>query len=277
MNLFPCLCSVVFVGISGFCTWKFFNLKEKIYQMKLAETVTIQSLQESAAEIAAEIGPGGFNQFCEIKGALRSDKPLQGELSGQPCAYYETSVTRRWEERYEEYDAQAKRTVSKTRSGSEVVSSNKRQTTCEVDDTTGRLELRLDGADIDLIQSFSSFEPGERPSGNLQIAGFSLNIGIGSGGGRRTLGYEYTERLLPLDTAVYVLGEVRDSEGGLSMRKPDDPKQKFFVTTKSEEELLREAANSQKMVLIGAILCGVLALLSFVAQIIVSLGDLAGR
>ncbi len=277
MNLFPCLCSVVFAGIAGGCTWKFFSLKEKIYQMKATETVPIQSLIESAGEIAAEIGPGGFNQLCEIKGRLLSDAPLQGELSQQPCAYYETTVTRRWEEDYEEYDQQLKRSVRRTRTGADVVSSNKRAAPCVVDDGTGRLELRLDGADLDLVQSFSRFEPGERPTGlGLQIAGFSVNI-AGPRAGRRTLGYEYVERLLPLNAQVYVLGEVRDSEGPLAMRKPDDPKKKFFVTTKSEEELLRDAASSQKMFLIAAIVCALLTLLSLAGQVVVSFSSFFQR
>jgi len=270
VNFIPCFLSIVFIGIGVFFVFRFFKMKEKIFQMKATDTVTAESLRTSCDEIAAEIGPGGFNQLCEVKGKLVSDEPLKAELSGQACVYYEATITRRWEEQVEEYNSQTKRHERRTVTGTDTVAHNVRETTCAVDDGTGQIPVRLHGAEIDAIQSVSRFEPGQQPG--IQIGGMRLSFTGGSG--RRTVGYQYTERVLPLGATVYVLGEARDQEGGLSMRKPDDASKKFFITTRSEEELLQETAKSKTMALVGAIALGVLGVLAALGQVLVWLGNL---
>ncbi len=57
---------------------------------------------------------------------------------------------------------------------------------------------------------------------------------------KRILGYQYNEWILPLGTKVYVMGEVCNSESELVIHKPSDSENHFFITHKSEEQLLQE-------------------------------------
>lgn len=258
MGFFPCVCSVVGFVIMGICFWQASSTKEKIRQMKSTEPINISDLRVSAEEIARELGPGAFNQVCEVRGRLGSDAPVLAELSGRRCAMVRSKVVREWEEEREEYDPQQKRTVRRTHRGSDTVSSNEQMAPCWVEDGTGRLAVRLQGADVDLVQSVDRFEPGE----NASLLGRLL------GPNRRTLGYRYTEELLPVDQEVYILGEVRDSEGELSMRKPDAKDKRYLISTKSEEELLREAQKKQTYLKYGAIAAAVLSTLLGVVGLI---------
>jgi hypothetical protein len=257
---------LVSLVVSGFLVWKWRAAKESIYQMKVAEARPVRELKSMAGEIATEIGRGSFNEVCEVVGKLGSDEPLAGELSGEPCAYFRTTISRKWEEEVEEWDEQQKKHVKRTRSGSEVVSSTERRALAWIDDGTGRLDLRLDGAKMDLVEVEDRFEPGKKPS--REGLKFSKHEG-----NRRTLGFRYEEELLPLGVQVYVLGEVTDSEG-LAMRKPSDANKRFLVSTKSEEEMLRGAEKSKTLSLIGAVAAaaiGVLAILAGIAAMLVSM------
>jgi hypothetical protein len=60
-----------------------------------------------------------------------------------------------------------------------------------------------------------------------------------AGGGRRTLGYRFTERAIPAGRQLYVLGEVADEGGELRVRKP--AKGRFIVSVRSEEAIVAGA------------------------------------
>lgn len=260
------LVGVVALAVAGLLAWRWRGAKESIYQMKVAETRPVKDLKEMATEIAAEIGAGSFNEVCEVVGKLGSDEALVGELSEQRCGFCRTVVSRKWEQEVEEWDENKQENVRRTQSGSEVVSNIERSALCWIDDDGERLDLRLDGAKIDLIKAVDRFEPGSKPSKK----GMKFDKHQGD---RRTLGFHYVEELLPLGSRVYVLGEVTDSEG-LAMRKPSDPKRDFVVTTKSEEEMLRAAKKSQTMSLIGAVVAAVVggvAILGGLAAMAVSM------
>lgn len=60
---------------------------------------------------------------------------------------------------------------------------------------------------------------------------------------RRTLGYRFVEKVLPLDRRVYVLAKATDHSGPLTLVKPTESGQTFLISLKSEEQL---TASTQK-------------------------------
>jgi hypothetical protein len=89
---------------------------------------------------------------------------------------------------------------------------------------------------------------------SLRVGGFSLAVGGNQHGNhRRTLGYRFEERILPLDRSVYVLGEVADTADGLVLRKPATTEGPYVVSLKSEAELIQSKEASAKWLKIGAI------------------------
>ena len=213
------------------------NLEKKIYQIKSTETKKIKELQDMCKEIADEIGPGGYHEICEIKGNTISENPLISEIGKKPCVYYEMKVTRKWEETYYETDSEGRRR-RKTRRGEEVVSSNKRSIEFWVEDDSARIKVAPSQAKIDPVKVVDSFQQGEgQTAGSISFMGITLNIPAVNSG-RRTIGYHYVEKIIPINRPVYILGEASDSSGELKIQAPTEKEKMFFISHKSEEEIL---------------------------------------
>ena len=206
------------------------------------QTSTAASLADLAAKIAKEIGPGSFSEYPEVKGRSVAEAPLRAEYSGTECVWYECVATREYEEEYWEEDSEGHR-QRKTRHGSEEVSRIVRNPPFQVEDATGRIEVRPEGAAVEPEKSFSRFEPGAG-SGSIRVGSFSLDLGAflhAAAGGRRTLGYRFEERCIPAGRELYVLGQASDSGGSLAIRKPDEKGKRFIVSLRSEEAILAGA------------------------------------
>ena len=82
-----------------------------------------------------------------------------------------------------------------------------------------------------------------------------MSLGSGMNNGRRTLGYRYTESILPCDREVLVIGTASDDGGQVTLCKPIQSDKKFIISLKSEEELVKTSANAAKGFLYGMIAC----------------------
>jgi len=245
--------------------------RRKVYAMKTTDTSTAADLQRLADSVAKEIGAGSFNQVTEVKGAVECDSPLTGELSGKPCVHYAMSVVREWEETVWKTDSQGRRT-QETHKGSDTVASNTRGVRFRVKDATGAVDVDPAGAKIDGEKAVAQFQPGEASGGSLVLGGFRVSLpGFLGTGGRRTLGYRYTETILPVGAQVYVLGEAVDAGGTLAVKKPAKKDARFLISVRSEEELVRKAGSAATGLSIAAAACAVvgiaLAALAFLGVI----------
>lgn len=245
--------------------------KAKALDIQSTETSSASELAGLAAEVAKEIGAGSFTRAAEVKGTVECAGPLRAEMSGTPCVHYRTSVTREYEERYEETDKDGNRR-SGTRRGSETVSSNERSVPFLLRDETGTIEIDPTGATIDTEKTLSRFEAGGGSS--LRFGDFMLDLGRFTGGlgGRRTIGYRLEEHALPLGRRLYVLGEAADAGGRLTVRKPGAKGGRFLISLKSEEELLTSAKGLASGLQIAAI---VLAVGALVLAVLLVLGVVA--
>ncbi|MBI3965032.1 MAG: E3 ubiquitin ligase family protein [Chloroflexi bacterium] len=184
-------------------------------------------------------------ELVEIKGTLRCQSPLTSELSQSACAYYSAAMTREYEEQERDSDG-GWRTVER----SQTMASNSRGVPFWVEDATGSVWVRPDGAEVDAWPVLDRFDQSAAGPGiNVSLGGVAINFGSGDG---RTLGYRYRESILPLDQPVYVLGVVQ-SNGVVGPPQPGRKDQRFIISYRSEEALTQSFSSSAQWLTYGAI------------------------
>jgi hypothetical protein len=160
-------------------------------------------------------------------------------------------VEERYEETYWDTDSQGRRT-QRTRTGNNTVANNTRSTRFYVEDGNGRILIDPDKAKLDLEQVIDRYEPAQGGSGRLSFGNFSLNLTGGMHSGRRVLGYNYSESILPIGRRIYVIGEASDTRGELTIVKPEDSNKPFIVSLKTEEEVQESIEGTARWLKIGA-------------------------
>jgi hypothetical protein len=163
-------------------------------------------------EGAADPGPAG---------------PLTAPLSGTPCVWHRTVITRSYR-KWETDDEGKRREVT----GTNVVHDRHSTEPFTIVDVSGQVpvyagDLRPDGAERVLS---------EREHGRGPFAGRAKSIGasgLGSGPGT-TESHLFEEWVIRPGTNLYVLGAVRGSEG-VAIRKPRSSP--FIISTRGEEHL----------------------------------------
>src|SRR3712207_5126851 len=168
--------------------------KQKSALMSLTET--------SAASDASGLAPG---TLVEVKGMLRCEEPLTSEMAERTCAYYSSTVTREYLR--SDYDDDDNDVGSDRRTAA--MAQNEQFAPFEVEDESGSVAVDAEGAEVDARQVMNRFDRNTGNEGTFSLGGVSVNLG----GGERTIGYRYTESILPVDAPVYVLGAVQEGGG----------------------------------------------------------------
>jgi hypothetical protein len=226
--------------------------KRKLGQMQATETSTCAQLEETRAQVEGGVGKGSYIQRAEVKGRAEADDPLKAEFSLAPCVAYSVKLEREYEETVWETDSEGHRS-QKSRRGSEILSSNERRVPFRLRDATGAIKVVPDGAELVMETGLSKFEsslPGER----FSLGSFAFDVARAAlGAGRRTIGYRYEERLIPVGRDLYVLGEAAAPSGELLIRRSSTKGERFLISVKSEEELTARAMKGAKGLMAGAI------------------------
>lgn len=244
---------IALIGLSVLLIFLRRKNQSRLLEIKFTQTSAAKDLKELCRSVKDELGTtGGFKQLTEIKGVVKCDNPLAGELSKQPCVYYRMDVLERYEETYYEKDANGNN-QRRTRTGTSSVASNSQSIPFDVEDATGRITVNPNGADMDPVQVVSKYEPSLQGRNSISFGSFSLDIGRSSGD-RKILGYEFSEKIIPLDRRLYVIGEATDTSGELIIQKPSEKGKPFIITLKSEEELTKGTESNIMALLIGAII-----------------------
>ncbi|MGB0589503.1 MAG: E3 ubiquitin ligase family protein [Myxococcota bacterium] len=256
------IAGLVCVGGAGLLLFFSKRATHRATLMATTETRKLGDISALVDEVRAEIGEGsesGYAEHCELKGKLVAPKPVTGELSGEEVAIYEMEVIRVIETRRERRDDEGHVSVTWSKSN-ETLSSNRREAVFHLDDGTGRVRVIPSGSEMQLdtiVDRFEAPSAVEHMGGSqlaLRVGNFNLAVSGGHHGNqRRTLGYRFEERVLPLDRSVYVLGEVADTADGLVLRKPTTTEGPYVVALKSEAELIQLKESSAKWLKIGAI------------------------
>lgn len=237
------IAGVIFIiaGVVLFFVQK--NQKNKAFCLKTARAVTTIELENMSKAIAQEMGSGSWRDYVKLSGVIQCDRPLTSELKQQSCVYYRMEVRREYEETVTKKDSDGK-SYRDSQRGSEVISSNQQSVPFTVRDEHGAIEINPDGANIETVKILDEFRPEQAVGGLLSFGGFSLAVGASSGD-RRTLGYRYSESILPLYRKVLVLGTVSDSSG-IVIQKPSEADQQFIISLKTDEELTKSADRNAK-------------------------------
>lgn len=212
--------------------------------IKYHETSRVVDVVDTYKQIKDELGVGNYSgNIVELSGNGHSDSPLIAEFSQRPALYCETTVTREYEVTEQKQTSDGKyQTVTERKS--EQVSKNSQHIPFYLDDGSGdKVLVDMEGAKKHLVQSYDQFRQ-EAP------AGYNTYSGLGS----KTLGYRYKEKIIPANIRLYVLGEVSDRRGELSVIKPQEKGKPFIVSTKSEEDLTKSAEGSAMTQLVIAII-----------------------
>ncbi|NLI79169.1 MAG: hypothetical protein GX442_22340 [Candidatus Riflebacteria bacterium] len=224
---------------------------------KIQETRT-----SSARELADRCRPGaGQGQTTvEVKGTVRCDRPLTGEMSRQPCVYYHARESEKTETTRVSYHKGRRRHSTST--SYRTLREATHRVAFEVEDHTGRVQVIPEGAEIEGDQVVDRFQStgggGEGFFGSL----------FGRAEGTRILGVRFTETILPLNRPVYILGALGLVDGKPAVRKPVTADGVFLISRKSEEELVSGLRWQIGLLTTGA----VLAFLGGVAAILTGLG-----
>ncbi|HUZ00641.1 MAG TPA: E3 ubiquitin ligase family protein [Thermomicrobiaceae bacterium] len=233
------IAGIVCLGVGALLLW--IGRGQQSKRNLVARVVT------SNAGDVARLLPG---EPVEVKGVLRCDAPLAGEISQQPCVYYDSRVTREYERRERDNNGNWH-----TDRRSETVASNKQSTPFYVEDASGRVLVRPDGADLDAQKVVDRFEQAAAGGPTItlpMIGGVSLNLS-----GEGTVGYKYEEWALPVGSQVYVLGAAQES--GEIARPPEGSKSgKFIISYRSEETLQREWGRNARWLAYSAIALAVI-------------------
>lgn len=247
---------VVLLVLAVVCFFLRQSQATKLAQVMSAETLTCAAVERFCRDQAQ---PGGLSVATQIgvQGTIEAQSPVKGELSAQECVCFKTQVEREWEEERWENDPNDKagRRLT-THRGSETVAHNERREPFYVRDTSGRVLVDPQGADIDWVQSVDRFEHGEPQAGAfalgvlLQVAGLPVE-------GRKTLGYRYHEWILPVGRPAYVLGGAVLRGNEPCLQRPTESGRRFLVSTKPVEQIV---AGARSAVFWLGIACGVCGL-----------------
>jgi hypothetical protein len=261
---------IVLLGL-GLLFWSK-KKKQGAAVMATTETSRVGDLVALVDSVRAELpggGGSGYAEVVELKGTVVCDAPVIGELSGQAGAICDSRVMRVVETRHEVRDSQGS-VRTEWRKSEEVVSQNRREAVFHLDDGSGRVRVLPSGAKLELEKVVDRFEP---PTGVEQGLGDALTVGYGgfrvsvgasgfaSGGHRRTLGYRFEERLLPVGRALYALGELADVDDGLVLRQPTAKGASYLLSLKSEAELVAAASKAARWMAVGGVGLAVLGAL----------------
>jgi hypothetical protein len=184
-------------------------------------------MSQTETSAASEVGGLAPGTLAEVKGTIRCEEPLTSEMAEKTCAYYSSTVTREYLERDHDDDND----VGSDRR-SEIIAQNVQFAPFVVEDDSGSVAVDAEGAEVDARQVVNRFDRDTGNEGSFTLGGVTVNLG----GGERTIGYRYTESILPVDESVYVLGTVQE-DGGIGAAQSGEEGRRFVVSHRSEEAL----------------------------------------
>ncbi|MGK7890677.1 MAG: E3 ubiquitin ligase family protein [Leptolyngbyaceae cyanobacterium] len=229
----------------------------KAFNLQSAQPSTAADLQTMATAIANDIGQGNWREYVKMWGQIECDRPLTSPLKQATCVAYQSTVT--WEyEQTRTYKDEDGKTQTKTEKKQETISSDRQSIPFFLKDDTGTIQVNPDEADMDMTSVVNEFQP-EQPRGELlSFGGFSLDVSRHTRhSDRRTLGYRYQEKILPLERNALVVGTVSDATSTLAIQNPIDSSQKFIISLKNDEALTASAKQSAQQAFYGMVGCGI--------------------
>jgi hypothetical protein len=249
----------------------------------------VDLIRQTQTTDASEISAFSPGTSVEVKGTLRCDSPLHSEMAEESCACYLSRVTREYVRSSGPSSDDTPGSHRSRQISSETLSEVARAVTFFVEDETGRVEVHPEGSEVDAKKVVDRFEPSASPGFTLGGAPVPFDEEAS------TLGYRYTESVLPTDAPVYVLGVVRE-DGGIgagpgsvdapieelplmkggelayTLPSSRDKERRFVISHRSEEVLAQDLARTVFWMGVAAGGALTLGIIAAVAGFIVAIG-----
>ncbi|MDO4550731.1 MAG: LemA family protein [Planctomycetia bacterium] len=178
---------------------------------------------------------GVFIGLVELKGVVKSPRPLVSYLTETECVYYSWEITENWErwETESYYDEEEKRWCTRKvlKTGVEVIASDTQIQNFQVHDEEGHILVNPAGAHLETVALFCESVTPEDP----------LYYEKGPAGSIPDSTYErtFSESALPCGQEIYIMGysSVPEDGGGnpIIAYSPDAPM--FLITHRKEESV----------------------------------------
>lgn len=243
--------------------------------MEIQATATSSVAEaKEAVEAMADYNPD-YREYVELKGTAITHETVKTPYSGKPVAYYVAETLQVSETTEERRDSEGNRRMSTTKHEDKLSDEESSADLILKDAQGGEVVIETNGISgkLDLIKAYDHMDMTD-PYANMGTGGFQLrrryrryNAPQYNGVGYRILGYRKIENIIPLNSALYVLGEAYMMAGKLYIGPPKDSKKPFICTTKSEDQMLKQTQSSQRSSLIGGIACGVIGLILIIVGI----------
>ena len=203
---------VVLLIIAIICAIIAWNSEGRLAAIRAAPTTTAQDVYARYRHDG-----GAFGQLCEVEGVVECDYSIDGPLSGQSCVIYSHTLT--WED-WGQQSFGRRNPGGMARIGGSTEVDDRHVPSFWVRDATGRVRVDPLLAEFDLKEIDERYE-----------------VMSASSSERRSW---RTEKALPVDHQVYVLGYIgqKDGEPVLGHHKGDKSK-RFLISYRSERELTR--------------------------------------
>jgi hypothetical protein len=176
---------------------------------------------------------GIFIGLVELKGTVECEQPIESYLAQVACVYYSFDIEERWSRLVTETESDGKggtRTVTRRESGWTSVASETQMTPFYLQDDTGNVLVRPEGARIEAAGVFSEECTAMNP---LYFAKGPAMAIMDSDGVRR-----FTETAIPLKVPLFVVGQARERKDIVAPEIAADPQaSEFLVSVRSEEEI----------------------------------------
>jgi hypothetical protein len=176
---------------------------------------------------------GVFIGLVELKCTAQCEQPLESFLSATSCVYYSFAIEERWSREVTETVSDGKggtRTETRTESGWTTVDSRTQMTPFYLQDDTGHLLVRPEGARVEARDVFdhtcSAFDPlyyGKGPAMGI----------MNSDHVRR-----FHETAIPVQAPLFVIGQARERQDIVAPEIAADPKASdYLISVRSQEQV----------------------------------------
>ncbi len=176
---------------------------------------------------------GVFIGLVELKGTVQCEQPLVSYLAAASCVYYSFEIEERWSRLVTTTEDDGKggtRTETHEETGWTTVASETESTPFYIQDDTGSLLVRPEGARIEALgvldETCTPMDPlyyGKGPAGGI----------MDSDHVRR-----FSEKAIPLGAPLFIVGQARERQDVVAPEIAADPKASdFLISVRSQEEV----------------------------------------
>lgn len=262
--------ALIAVGVYFFLV-QFRKSGNDLVEIQFQQTKSIPDALE-AVKAMEDIDPN-YREFIELKGFADCKNPQTTPYSQKKVAFYTAEVHQLSEETREETDNNGNRRTNTYKHDEKLSEEESGEPLLLRDNDGNEIIIETNGVSgsFDMPKTLDRFQSANGNNGyspfmnpNRHFTQFNINMNFGNG--YRLLGYKQIENTINLRQPLYVLGEAYMNCGQLFIGPPREKGKSFIVSTKSEEELIKNKKNSKMM----AIVLGCAAIVIGIAMIVMN-------